>query len=90
MSLEVFDIPSLEESPVEERWQFLRDYFASNPSEHVQVVPAEKCQGNYTSYNHCSLCEGVKHLEEKLKEVESGGGEGLVLRAPGSLYERKR
>jgi ATP-dependent DNA ligase len=29
-------------------------------------------------------------MKERLKEIESQGGEGLMLRAPSSLYEHKR
>ncbi|KAM0746957.1 DNA ligase/mRNA capping enzyme [Meredithblackwellia eburnea MCA 4105] len=35
-------------------------------------------------------CKGYDHLIELLQEVEKGGGEGLMLRKPGSLYEAKR
>lgn len=33
---------------------------------------------------------GITHLEQRLKEVEAVGGEGLMLRAPNSFYETKR
>jgi ATP-dependent DNA ligase len=33
---------------------------------------------------------GIQHLKDKLKEVEERGGEGIMLRAPNSLYEGKR
>jgi DNA ligase-1 len=32
-------------------------------------------------------CEGIDHLREELRRVESLGGEGLMLRRPGSPYE---
>jgi DNA ligase 1 len=32
-------------------------------------------------------CEGIDHLREELRRVESLGGEGLMLRKPGSTYE---
>jgi DNA ligase-1 len=35
-------------------------------------------------------CTGVKHLETYLGLVERAGGEGLILRAPGSAYVRSR
>jgi len=31
-------------------------------------------------------CKGTSHLREYLKEVQAPGGEGLMLRQPGSLY----
>jgi len=36
------------------------------------------------------LCQGFDHLREELGQVEAMGGEGVMLRAPGSLYEGKR
>ncbi|KAG0660930.1 hypothetical protein C6P46_004203 [Rhodotorula mucilaginosa] len=35
-------------------------------------------------------CDGWDHLEEKLEQVRSLGGEGLMLRQPKSKYEHKR
>ena len=35
-------------------------------------------------------CRGLEHLEDILDEVAEVGGEGVVLRAPGSLYEEGR
>lgn len=35
-------------------------------------------------------CEGQGHMLEELARVEAEGGEGLMLREPGSRYERKR
>lgn len=32
-------------------------------------------------------CEGLDHLRSELSRIESLGGEGLMLRQPGSLYE---
>lgn len=37
-----------------------------------------------------SRCEGLDHLREELKRVEALGGEGLMLRQPGSRYEAGR
>ncbi|CAE8707505.1 unnamed protein product [Polarella glacialis] len=36
------------------------------------------------------MCQGPEHLAQLLSEVEGRGGEGLMLRKPGSAYERKR
>ncbi|MEZ4361434.1 MAG: DNA ligase [Kofleriaceae bacterium] len=33
------------------------------------------------------VCEGLAHLREELQRVEALGGEGLMLRRPGSAYE---
>jgi DNA ligase-1 len=35
-------------------------------------------------------CDGQGHMIEELARVEAEGGEGLMLREPGSRYERKR
>lgn len=35
-------------------------------------------------------CQNVAHLHRELARVEAAGGEGLMLRKPGSLYEGKR
>ena len=35
-------------------------------------------------------CRGLGHLREELTRVESLGGEGLMVRQPGSFYERTR
>lgn len=35
-------------------------------------------------------CEGLEHLTVCVDRIVAGGGEGIMLRAPGSLYERKR
>jgi len=36
------------------------------------------------------ICEGFDHLREELRRVEGLGGEGLMLRRPGSKYEAGR
>ena len=36
------------------------------------------------------ICESKVHLLQKLNEVVAGGGEGIMLRKPDSLYERRR
>jgi len=35
-------------------------------------------------------CQGVDHLKKELARVEALGGEGLMLRRPGSQYEAGR
>merc|ERR1712070_1189647 len=35
-------------------------------------------------------CKGKAHMEQLLRAVIGNGGEGLMLREPGSLYERAR
>jgi DNA ligase-1 len=73
----VFDSPTLKDKIFEDRMQILEDYFAKHKPPYASIVQQEKCTG-------------LKHLLERLEEVDSGGGEGLMLRAPRSFYEPKR
>ena len=46
-----------------------------------------------TAYAEClqqAACDGVEHLRHELARVEALGGEGLMLRRPGSRYEAGR
>lgn len=72
----VFDAPSLHK-PFEERLTYIQSL-------------AEKVASPYLSaHQHCS-CDGIEHLNSELKRINDLGGEGLMLRQPGSLYECKR
>jgi DNA ligase-1 len=71
----VFDAPAVTE-PFEDRLAFLQDALGQSPA-HIRVLPQERCKG-------CS------HLREQLTRIESLGGEGLMLRQPGSRYEAGR
>jgi len=72
----VFDMPG-SAAPFEERYQQLRDQLASNRCNFAAVL--DQCR-----------CEGADHLQEELARINSLGGEGLMLRQPGSLYEAGR
>lgn len=37
-----------------------------------------------------TLCNGIDHLKTRLKQVQALGGEGLMIRQPGSMYEAGR
>lgn len=73
----IFDIPSLADKPFEERYQRLKELFGGDGEkgeyecEWVHVVEHEEVKNR-------------EHVFEKLKEVEAEGGEGLMLREPGS------
>lgn len=41
-------------------------------------------------YLNFSMCEGMRHLRAELREVKAKGGEGLMLRQPGSFYVVRR
>lgn len=72
----LFDAPA-QNGPFEERIAHLQDWFAKNPVEHCQVLEQRPCQG-------------LDHLREELTRIESEGGEGLMVRRPGSHYEAGR
>jgi len=68
----VFDAPEMG-GKFEDRMEALRVFAKTWPS-HVQLVEQE-------------ICTGKDHLFERLHAVEALGGEGMMLRKPGSLYE---
>ncbi len=72
----VFDLPAAG-GPFEERLAQLRDCFSSNRPEFAELHLHERCRG-------------MDHLHEELARVETLGGEGLMLRQPGSRYEAGR
>lgn len=76
ITFKVFDAPKLDKT-FEERMEFLKSYFAKNPSKSINLVDQEKCKG-------------IVHLKKKLAEVEKLGGEGLMLRQPLSKYVGNR
>jgi DNA ligase 1 len=68
----VFDAPALERG-FEERLQFVET-----------VLQAQRPP--FASAHPHRLCRGVDHLKQELARVEALGGEGLMLRQPGSRY----
>ena len=47
----------------------------------------DKC---YASVVGIKKCQGLDDLKQCLADVNKAGGEGIMLRKPGSLYENKR
>jgi len=72
----VFDLPSAT-GPFEERLEQLHDCLASNRPQFAELHQHYRCRG-------------ADHLREELAKVEALGGEGLMLREPGSKYEAGR
>ena len=72
----VFDAPSLAE-PFEERVKFVSESLAGAKSEYVRPHLQERCRD-------------LEHLRSELGRIEALGGEGLMLRQPGSRYEAGR
>jgi DNA ligase-1 len=72
--LQIFDIPSRGDEPFEDRIEFLKKTFGpggTHASDQIEVVGHE-------------LATSRQHVLDKLKEIEGLGGEGLMLRQPGS------
>jgi DNA ligase-1 len=72
----IFDAPAMD-APFEDRLAFLKD-----------GMPGWKFA--YGELHAHDLCRSVDHLREELRRVEALGGEGLMLRQPGSKYHSGR
>jgi DNA ligase-1 len=68
----VFDAPA-EKTPFENRIEYLQDLFAGAKFEFASMLEHK-------------TCNGLTHLKKELARVEAIGGEGLMLREPGSRY----
>ena len=69
----VFDAPD-EKGPFEDRLAYIERYMK-------QHAPA------YARFHEHVRCRGTDHMREELRRVEALGGEGLMMRRPGSNYE---
>jgi DNA ligase-1 len=72
VSFVVFDAPALDD-PFEKRLKFVEGYL-------------RKQKPAYARFHAHELCKGVEHLRKELARIEALGGEGLMLRQPGSRY----
>ncbi len=72
----VFDAPTMD-APFEERLAYCERYVEDVAPPYTEWLPHEPCRG-------------VDHLRQELARVEGLGGEGLMLRQPGSRYEAGR
>ncbi len=72
----VFDAPDVDDV-FEARMAFVQEYL-------------DERQPRYAQPHLHVRCRGTDHLREELARVEALGGEGLMLRKPGSRYERCR
>ena len=72
----VFDAPAVAE-PFEARQKFLRSLLGRSRKAQVRVLEHQRCKS-------------IDHVREELQRVEALGGEGLMLREPGSHYEAGR
>jgi DNA ligase-1 len=74
MHYRVFDAPEVP-GPVEKRWTAMKQ--AVRGKKHVEAVEQV-------------LCKNEDHLRKYHAKISNQGGEGVMLREPGSRYERKR
>ena len=72
----LFDAPGVPE-PFEARIELLGEIFSRPQLPYVDVLPQQRCRNE-------------QHLWNELAHIESLGGEGLMLRQPGSRYEAGR
>jgi DNA ligase-1 len=72
----VFDAPGLKD-PFEARLDYVADCVQALGSDYVSALDHQRCRD-------------LKHLREELHRIEQLGGEGLMLRQPGSQYEAGR
>lgn len=77
VSYQVFDCPSMGDKPFEDRIAFVRATFDKLRIRWVHVLEHTECTGR-------------KHLLEMLDDIIAKGGEGLMLREPGSEYVNGR
>jgi DNA ligase 1 len=75
ITFQIFDIVDYG-APFEERFSKLERVFASRPG-WIALADQERCRSR-------------KHLQERLEAAVAGGGEGLILREPKSLYVEGR
>jgi len=69
----IFDAPQVN-GGFEKRLDFVRVWFQQHSNPYAEVLKQQ-------------ICENEAHLRKKLREIESFGGEGLMLRKPNSPYE---
>lgn len=72
----IFDAPHLE-APFEDRIAFMMEHFGEGRHPYARALEQV-------------VCNGTDHLRAELARVEALGGEGLMLRQPGSKYESGR
>lgn len=73
ISFLIFDAPAMK-APFEERLAFC-------------LAETSRLQLPHAAFHEHHPCRGVDHLKEELARVEALGGEGLMMRKPGSHYE---
>lgn len=90
INLMVFDVTNVP-LPYEERLKLLRSRLPNGEQtpDYIQEE-ANQDRGGKICVLPAVKCEGKKHFNELMKQVLDKGGEGLMLREPGSMYEAGR
>ncbi|RLN82796.1 hypothetical protein BBJ28_00024101, partial [Nothophytophthora sp. Chile5] len=73
----VFDAPSLAQQKFEERMAHAKELVAKTSSKYIEWVEHTQCRS-------------LSHLDEVFADIEKLGGEGLMIREPGSKYAAGR
>jgi DNA ligase-1 len=71
---QIFDVPSRGTDTFEDRLSWLQNTFGQGGTHAVEQIAVVEHE----------VAKGREHVLQKLKEVETLGGEGLMLREPGS------
>uniref|UniRef100_K3WC20 SWIM-type domain-containing protein n=1 Tax=Globisporangium ultimum (strain ATCC 200006 / CBS 805.95 / DAOM BR144) TaxID=431595 RepID=K3WC20_GLOUD len=73
----VFDTPSLAKKKFEERMKHAQELVSKSASKYIEWVEHTQCKS-------------LEHLDEVFDAIEKLGGEGLMIRQPGSAYAEGR
>jgi DNA ligase-1 len=72
----IFEVPN-QKGNFPKRLEKARIWFKNNPNNHVNIIPQ-------------AACTGKDHLDEFLKEIESKGGEGVIIKDPAQEYNKDK
>ncbi|KAJ3026036.1 UNVERIFIED_CONTAM: hypothetical protein HDU68_006308 [Siphonaria sp. JEL0065] len=92
---QVFDSPTMTTLPFEKRIEKLKALYPSTDPLSSASASSSSSTTTTSTTTHVKIvnhekCRNAAHILSALKEVESKGGEGLMLREPKSLYVGKR
>jgi DNA ligase-1 len=72
----IFEVPN-QKGNFPKRLEKARIWFKNNSNNHVNIIPQ-------------TVCTGKDHLDEFLKEIESKGGEGVIIKDPSQEYNKDK
>jgi DNA ligase-1 len=70
----IFEVPN-QKGNFPKRLEKARIWFKNNPNNHVNIISQ-------------AVCTGKEHLDKFLKEIESKGGEGVIIKNPDQNYNK--